>query len=146
MINFLLIVYFHGTKSYHSIYLFLNSASNIQYTILYIYIVYVPQYPTQGGTETMRGYLETRSNLSILSNSMCNLANIILKNNYFENGLLKYHQKKGFAIRTKFVPPYSNLFMTGLEKRTFQNSQFKPFCGYDTLMRFLVYESKVFQS
>ena len=142
MINFLLIMYFHGTKSYHSIFLFLNSASNIQYT----YIVYVPQYRTEGGTKTMRGCLETRSNLSILSNSLRNLANIILKNNYFENGLLKYHQKKGFAIRTKFVPPYSNLFMTGLEKRIFQNSQFKHFCGYDTLMRFLVYESMVFQS
>ena len=66
----------------------------------------------------MRGYLETRSNLSILNNSMYDLA---LKN-YFENGLLKYHQKKGFAIRTKFVPAYSDLFMTGLEKRIFQNS------------------------
>ena len=142
MINFLLIMYFHGTESYHSIFLFLNSASNIQYT----YIVYVPQYRTQGGTKTMRGCLETRSNLSILSNSMRSLANIILKNNYFENGLLKYHQKEGFAIRTKFIPPYSNLFMTGLEKRIFQNSWFKPFCGYDTLMRFLVYESIVFQS
>ena len=69
----------------------------------------------------MRGYLETCSNLSILNNSMCDLANIILKN-YFENGLLKYHLKKGFAIRTKFVPAYSNLFTTGLEKRIFQNS------------------------
>ena len=34
----------------------------------------------------MRECLETRSNKSILSNSMCDLANIILKNNYFENG------------------------------------------------------------
>ena len=33
----------------------------------------------------MREYLETRSDKSILSNNMCDLANI-LKNNYFENG------------------------------------------------------------
>ena len=64
----------------------------------------------------MREYLETRSDKSILSNNMCDLANI-LKNNYFENGQLKYHQKRGFAIGTKFSSPYSNLFMTGLEKR-----------------------------
>ena len=51
-------------------------------------IVYVPQYPTRGGIETMREYLETRSDKSILSNNMCDLANI-LKNNYFENGYLK---------------------------------------------------------
>ena len=60
----------------------------------------------------MREYLETRSDKSILSNSWCNLAKIILKNNYFENGEFKYHQKRGFAIGTKFDPPYSNLFMT----------------------------------
>ena len=62
----------------------------------------------------MREYLETRFDKSILSNSMCDLANIILKNDYFENGQLMYHQKRRFAIRTKFAPPYSNLFMTGL--------------------------------
>ena len=64
---------------------------------------------------------------SILSNSLCNFASIILKNNYFESGELKYHQKRGFAIGTRFAPPYSNLFMTGLEKRIFQNSEFKLF-------------------
>ena len=53
----------------------------------------------------MRKYLETSSDKSILSNSMCDLAKIILKNNYFGNGQSKYHQKRGFAIRTKFSPP-----------------------------------------
>ena len=42
----------------------------------------------------MREYLESRSDKLILSNSLCNLASIILKNNYFESGELKYHQKK----------------------------------------------------
>ena len=70
----------------------------------------------------MRKYLETSSDKSILSNSMSDLAKIILKNNYFGNGYSKYHQKRGFAIRTKFSPPYSILFMKGLEKRVFQNS------------------------
>ena len=40
MIKFLLIVYFHGTKNYQSIFLFLNSVSNIYYTILYYNILY----------------------------------------------------------------------------------------------------------
>ena len=57
----------------------------------------------------MREYLETRSDKSILSNSLCDLASIILK----KNRQLKYHQKRGFVIGTKFAPPYSNLFMTG---------------------------------
>ena len=75
----------------------------------------------------MREYLETHFDKSILSNSLCDLASIILKNNYFENQELKYLQKRGFVIATKFAPPHSSLFMTELEKRIFQNSQFNPF-------------------
>ena len=75
----------------------------------------------------MREYLETYSDKSILSNSLSDLSSIILKNNYFENWELRYHQKRGFGIVTKFAPPHSNLFMTELEKRIFQNSEFKPF-------------------
>ena len=72
------------------------------------------QFLTRGGIEKIRKYLETRSNKSTSSNSLCDLASFILKNNYFENEELKYHQKRGFAIGTKFAPPYSNLFMAGL--------------------------------
>ena len=41
--------------------------------------------------ETIREYLETRSDKSISSDSLCDLANYILKNNQFENEELKYH-------------------------------------------------------
>ena len=44
--------------------------------------------------ETIREYLETRSDKSIPSDSLCDLANYILKNNQFENEDLKYHQKE----------------------------------------------------
>ena len=137
MIKFLSIVYFYGTKNHQNNFLFLNSASNIYciilyytilyYTILHIYIsilytiniVYIysictpPQYLTRVDIQTIREYLETRCDKSISSNSLCDLASFILKNNYFENEELKYHQKRGFAIGTKFAPPYSNLFMEG---------------------------------
>ena len=48
----------------------------------------------QGGIETICEYLETCSDKSISCNSLCDLASFILKNNYFENEELKYHQKK----------------------------------------------------
>ena len=84
------------------------------YIYIYIYSICTPsQYLTRGGIETIREYLETRSDKSISSNSLCDLASFILKNNYFENEELKYHQKRGFAIGTKFAPTYSNLFMEG---------------------------------
>ena len=80
-----------------------------------IYSIWTPPlYLTRGGIETIRQYLETRSDKSISRNSLCNLASFILKNNYSENEQLKYHQKRVFATGTKFTPPYSNLFMAGL--------------------------------
>ena len=57
----------------------------------------------------MREYLEIRTDKSVSTNSLCNLARIILKSNYFQNGELKYHQKRGTAIGTTFAPPYSIL-------------------------------------
>ena len=53
----------------------------VLYIYIYIHIVHVAQYPTQGGLGAMREYLETRSDKSISSNSLCDLANINLKNN-----------------------------------------------------------------
>ena len=89
--------------------------------------VYVPQYSTWESIETMREYLEICSDKSILSNSLCDFATIILKNEYFENGELKYHQKRDFFVGSKFASPYSNLFMAELGKIIFQNSEVKPF-------------------
>ena len=51
------------------------------YIYIHIHIVYVAQYPTQGDVGTVREYLETRSDKSISNNSLCDLANINLKNN-----------------------------------------------------------------
>ena len=42
----------------------------------------------------MRQYLETRFDKSILSNSLCDLASIIVKKNRY----LKHHQKRGFLL------------------------------------------------
>ena len=64
---------------------------------IYIYIYSIctpPQYLTCGRIEIIRECLETRSDKPISSNSLCDLASFILKNNYFENEELKYHQKK----------------------------------------------------
>ena len=61
---------------------------SILYTINIVYIYSIctpPQYLTRVDIQTIREYLETRSDKSISSNSLCDLASFILKNNYFEN-------------------------------------------------------------
>ena len=87
--------------------------------------IYIHTY--REGIETMREYSEGHSDKSISSNSLCNFASIIWKNNYFAYEELKYHQERGFPIGTKFTPPYANLFIAGLEKIIFQNSEFELF-------------------
>ena len=86
-----------------------------------------PHIPHEEGIETMAKNLETREDKTVSTNSLCDLASIVLKENYFELSRKIYHQKLGTAIGIKFAPPYANLFMTGLEKRIFENSGYHPY-------------------
>ena len=87
----------------------------------------------------MRKHLETCFNKPVSTNSLCDLASIILKNNYFQHRELKYHKKIVTAIGNKFAPLYSSLFMARFEKRIFQTVSLNILCVYDTLMSFFVY-------
>ena len=58
MTKFMLIVYFHGTKNYQSIFLFLNMS-------------------TRGSIGAMREYLKTRSDKSISSNQTIRSSNFM---------------------------------------------------------------------
>ena len=78
--------------------------------------------PHEEGTETMAEYFKTRDNKTVSTKNLCDLASIVLKENYFDLSSKIYHQKLGTAIGTKFVLSYTNLFMAGLEKRIFENS------------------------
>ena len=66
-----------------------------------------------------RNILNLREDQAVSTNSLCDLACIILTENYFELGKDMYHQKLGTAIGTKFAPAYANLFMAGLENKIF---------------------------
>ena len=78
------------TVLYYTIlyYTILHIYISILYTINIVYIYSIctpPQYLTRVDIQAIREYLETRSDKSISSNSLCDLASFILKNNYFEN-------------------------------------------------------------
>ena len=140
MIKFLIILCFHGTKNYQGIFLFINSVSNIQYTnIQYTYKVYVTQYPTRGGIETMHEYLKTRSDKSISYNNLLDLASIILKNNYFGSEQLKYHQKEILLLGSSWLLYILTWLWQGQKREFFKIVNLNLSCGYDTLMRFFVY-------
>ena len=76
----------------------------------------------------MAEYLEIREDKTrSLTKSLCDLESIVLQENYFELSSKIYHQKLGTAIGTEFAPPYANLFIAGLEKRIFENSEYHPY-------------------
>ena len=63
----------------------------------------------------------------ISSDTLCDLAEVVLKNYIFKFRKTILKQKRGTAIRTKFAPPYSILFMTELEEEILRKPKFKPY-------------------
>ena len=53
-----------------------------------------PSIPNEDGLEAMREALDSRANKSVSTKSLVDLAECVLKNNYFEHGSAKYKQKK----------------------------------------------------
>ena len=74
-----------------------------------------PNRPHQEGIDIMKTFLNEGSDKPISRASLCRLAKIIAKDNYFELDDEIFHESLGTAARTKFVPSYVNIFMTGLQ-------------------------------
>ena len=54
-------------------------------TLVYFYVVgWYLHIPHKEGVKTMAEYLETREDKTVLTESLCDLAIIVLKENYFE--------------------------------------------------------------
>ena len=99
----------------------LNQIGDIPGNALLVLFNVVDLYPhiPHEGVEIMRRFLDKREGQSVSSESLCKLANIVLKHNYFELGKGVCHQILGTAIGTKFAPHYANIFMAGLEEEIF---------------------------
>ena len=61
--------------------------------------------------------MENRENKQISSDTLAELAEIVLKNNIFEFDEKTFKQKRGTVIGTKFAPPYAILFMTDRKEK-----------------------------
>ena len=61
--------------------------------------------------------MKTREYKQISSDTLAELAEIVLRNNIFESDKKIFKQKRGTAIGTKFAPSYAILFMADLEEK-----------------------------
>ena len=82
--------------------------------------------PHGEGLDSLCRYLETRDNKQISSDTLTELAEVVLKNNIFEFDEKTFKQKRGTAIGTKFAPPYAILFMANLEEKMLEGFEKKP--------------------
>ena len=86
-----------------------------------------PNIPHKEGLASIRKHLDNRENKEVTTDTLVELAYIVLKNNYFQFLDKIFKQKRGTAIGTKFAPPYSILFMADLEKRLLSDIDLKPY-------------------
>ena len=85
-----------------------------------------PNIPHEEGLASIRKHLNNRENKEVTTDTLVELADIVLKNNYFQFLDKTFKQKRGTAIGTKFAPPYSILFIADLE-RLLSDIDLKPY-------------------
>ena len=89
-----------------------------------------PNIPHEVGLSALRKKLETRNEKYVSTDTIIDLAEVVLKNNIFTFGKKTLKQKRGTAIGTKFAPPYSILFMTELKEEIIKESEYKPYLSW----------------
>ena len=76
-----------------------------------------PHIPHDEGLQSIREALNNRDNPEIPTETIVDLAELVLRHNNFEFNENHYLQTLGTAIVTKMAPSYANLFMDRLERR-----------------------------
>ena len=85
-----------------------------------------PSIPHDAGLQVLYEKLEERTDKKIPSTDLVEMAEFILKNNFFEFETKIIQQISGTAIGTKFAPPYACLFMDRIEKDFLDSEIVKP--------------------
>ena len=86
-----------------------------------------PNIPHEESLPALRKWLDNRMEKCISSDTLCDLEEVVPKNNIFKFGKNTLKQTSGTPIRTKFGTPYSILFMAELEEEILRKAEFKPY-------------------
>ena len=81
-----------------------------------------PNIPHVEGPDSLRRFLETRDNKLILSDTLTEVAEVVLKNDIFELDGKTFKQKRG----AKFAPLYPILFKIDFEEKMLESFKKKP--------------------
>ena len=86
-----------------------------------------PNISHEEGSSALRKRRETRKEKYLLTDTIIDLAEVVLKNNIFAFRKKTLKQKRGTAIGAKIAPPYSILFLAELEEKIIKESEYKPY-------------------
>ena len=78
------------------------------------------------GLAFLKDFLDSRVDKQLTTDSLIELAELVLKNNIFEFPDKTYKQIRGAAIDTKFAPTHAILFMAALEEKILSQVKKKP--------------------
>ena len=84
-----------------------------------------PNIPHGEGLASLRRFLETRDNKQISSDTLTELAEVVLRNNIFEFDEKNFKQKRGATVGTKFAPPYAIPFMADFVEKMLESFEKK---------------------
>ena len=85
-----------------------------------------PSIPHDVGLKALYEKLEERSDKKVPSADLVDMAEFVLKNNFFEFDSKVKQQVSGTAIGTKFAPPYACIFMDKVEIDFLETQVVKP--------------------
>ena len=85
-----------------------------------------PNIPLDEGVAFLKDFLYSRVDKQVTTDTLIELAELVLKNNVFEFSDKTYQQNHGTAIGTKFAPSYAVLFKAALEEKNLNKVEKKP--------------------
>ena len=97
---------------------------------MYYVVGLYPNIPHDEGLSALRKRLESRKEKYVSTDTIIDLAEVVLKNNIFTFRKKTLKQKWGTAIGTKFAPPYSILFMPEIGEDIIKESEHKPYLSW----------------
>ena len=87
---------------------------------------FYPNIPHGESLVSLRRFFETRDNKQISSDTLTELAKVVLKNDIFEFDKENLKQKRGTAAGTKFAPLYAVLLTPNFEEKMLESFKKKP--------------------
>ena len=105
-----------------------------------------PNIPHYEGLAFLKDILDSRVDKQVTTDTLIELAELVLKNNIFEFSDKTYKQIRGMAIGTKFAPPYAIFFMVALPEKILSKVKKKPCISVNQRLRHnLGYKQKIIQ-